>query len=146
MRRRRYIPLPSGEGLGVGRSQERCCERRDAVANQTARTLRKNETIEEKRLWKKLRQLRQQGYHFRRQHPIELYIVDFACLSQMLIIEVDGIQHLVAEHMQADAARDARLNWLGWRVLRFSNGDVANTLDGVVLEVLAALGAVAKHE
>ncbi len=116
------------------------------MANQTARKLRKNETIAEKRLWKELRELRRQGYHFRRQHPIEGFIIDFACLSQMLIIEVDGIQHLETEHLKADAARDARLNWLGWRVLRFSNGDVANALDGVVLEVLAALGAVAKQE
>jgi very-short-patch-repair endonuclease len=97
-------------------------------------------------LWKELRKLRARGYHFRRQHPVEVFVVDFACLSQMLIIEVDGIQHLEAEHAKADAARDARLHWLGWRVLRFSNGDVANTLDGIVLEVLAALGAVAKQE
>lgn len=64
----------------------------------------------------------------------------------MLIIEIDGIQHLEAEHLKSDIARDARLHWLGWRVLRITNGDVANTLDGVVLEVLAALGAVAKQE
>jgi very-short-patch-repair endonuclease len=48
------------------------------MANQTARRLRKNETIAEKQLWRELRQLRAQGYHFRRQHPIEGYIVDFA--------------------------------------------------------------------
>mgnify|MGYP003552704541 CR=1 FL=1 len=116
------------------------------MANQTARKLRKNETIAEKRLWREIRELRRQGYHFRRQHPIEGYIVDFACLSQMLIIEVDGIQHLETGHLKTDAARDAHLEWLGWRVLRFTNGDVTNTLDGVVLEVLAALGAVAKLE
>ena len=109
------------------------------MANQTARKLRKNETIAEKRLWRELRELRRQGYHFRRQHPIEGYIVDFACLSQRLIIEVDGIQHLEAEYLKTDAARDTRLQWLGWRVLRFSNGDVANALDGVVLEILADL-------
>ena len=116
------------------------------MANQTARTLRKNQTIAETRLWKELRELRRQGYHFRRQHPIEGFIVDFSCLSQMLIIEVDGIQHLETGHLKSDASRDARLHWLGWRVLRFTNGDVAKTLDGVVLEVLAALGAVAKQE
>ena len=115
------------------------------MANQTARHLRKNETIAEKRLWKELRKLRAQGYHFR-QHPVEGFIVDFACLSQMLIIEVDGIQHLEANVLKTDSARDARLQWAGWRVLRFTNGDVANTLDGAVLEVLAALGAVAKQE
>ena len=116
------------------------------MANQTARHLRKNETIAEKRLWKELRKLRAQGYHFRRQHPVEDFIVDFACLSQMLIIEVDGIQHFETEHLKADAARDARMQWLGWRALRFKNGDVANAVDGVFLEVLAALGAVVKQE
>ncbi|HWE18471.1 MAG TPA: DUF559 domain-containing protein [Hyphomicrobiaceae bacterium] len=45
------------------------------------------------RLWEELRELRRQGYHFRRQAPIEPYIVDFACFSQQLIIEVDGVQH-----------------------------------------------------
>ena len=116
------------------------------MANQTARALRKNETIAEKRLWRELRKLRAQGYHFRRQHPIEGFIVDFACLSQMVIIEVDGIQHLESAHIRADSARDARLRWLGWQVVRFPNGDVSNALDGVVLEVLAVLGAVAKQE
>jgi very-short-patch-repair endonuclease len=116
------------------------------MANQTARRLRKNETIAEKQLWRELRLLRAQGYHFRRQHPIEEYIVDFACLTQMLIIEVDGIQHDTEDGRRNDAARDAKQKWLGFAVLRFTNGDVANTLDGVVLEVLAALGAMAKQE
>lgn len=116
------------------------------MANQIARQLRKTETVAEKRLWQSLKQLRARGYHFRRQHPIEDYIVDFACVSQRLAIEVDGIQHLEVEHVQADAARDAQLQWLGWRVLRFTNGDVANDTDGVMLAVLAALGAVVKYE
>ena len=63
------------------------------MANEMARTLRKNETIAERRLWKELRQLRTQGYHFRRQCPIEGFIVDFACLSHRVIIEVDGYQY-----------------------------------------------------
>ena len=116
------------------------------MANLTARNLRKNQAIAETRLWRELRELRRQGYHFRRQHLNEGFIADFACLSQILFIEVDGIQHMETERLKADAARDARLHWLGWRVLRVSNGDVANTLEGVVLEILAALGAVAKQE
>jgi very-short-patch-repair endonuclease len=64
----------------------------------------------------------------------------------MLIIEVDGIQHDTEDGRRKDMARDAKLKWLGFNILRFTNGDVANTLDGVVLEVLAALGAVAKQE
>lgn len=116
------------------------------MANQIARQLRKTETIAEKRLWQELRKLRTQGYHFRRQHPIEGFIVDFACLAQRLIVEVDGAQHQLAENRTADAARDDRLKWCGYHVLRFGNGDIRERLDGVILEILAALGAVVKQE
>ena len=61
------------------------------MVNKLARHLRKNETIAEKQLWKELRELKRQGYHFRRQAPIDSFIVDFACLSHRLIVEVDGI-------------------------------------------------------
>jgi very-short-patch-repair endonuclease len=116
------------------------------MANETARKLRKATTPAEKRVWNELRKLRHRGYHFRRQHPIEGFVVDFACLSQKLIIEIDGAQHQWAENSRSDASRDARLHWLGYRVLRFGNGDVTDHLNGVLLEVLAALGAVVKQE
>ena len=116
------------------------------MANQTARHLRKNQTIAEVRLWRELRKLRAQGYHFRRQCPIEGYIVDFACLSHRVIIEVDGIQHDTEAGIEADMARDAQLHWQGFNVLRFRNGDVRQYLEGVMLEVLAELGAVVKQE
>jgi very-short-patch-repair endonuclease len=115
------------------------------MANEIARKLRKVPTSAERRLWNELRKLRPTGYHFRRQHPIDGFIVDFACLSQKLIIEVDGAQHQLPANSRSDAGRDARLHWLGYRMLRFGNGDVAH-LDGVVLEILAALGAVVKQE
>jgi len=116
------------------------------MANQRARQLRKNETIAERLLWQELRKLRAQGYHFRRQCPIDGYIVDFACLAQRLIIEVDGFQHFEGEVMKADLSRDAHLRWQGFNILRFANADVKNYRDGVILQVLAALGAVAKVE
>lgn len=116
------------------------------MANQIARQLRKTETIAEKRLWQELRKLRTQGYHFRRQHPIEGFIVDFACVSQRLVVEVDGAQHELPENRTADAARDDRLQWRGYRVLRFGNGDIRDHLDGVILQILAALGAVVKQD
>lgn len=116
------------------------------MANETARKLRKTLTPAERKLWNELRKLRPRGYHFRKQHPIEGFIVDFACLSQKVIIEVDGAQHQWPENSRSDAARDARLHCLGYRVLRFGNGDVTDHLDGVVSEILAALGAVVKQE
>ena len=77
------------------------------MANQIARRLRKHQTVAETNLWRELRKLRHHGYHFRRQVPIASYIVDFACLSQKVIIEVDGIQHDEPKAQAADAARDA---------------------------------------
>jgi very-short-patch-repair endonuclease len=111
-----------------------------------ARQLRKQPTIGETLLWKELRELRRQGYHFRRQVPIDKYIVDFACLSQRLIIEVDGVQHQEPTARAADAARDADLSWRGFTVLRFRNDEVSDAMHGVMLEVLAALGAIEKPE
>jgi very-short-patch-repair endonuclease len=116
------------------------------MANENARQLRKRQTLGEIRLWKELRQLRRQGYHFRRQAPIDKYIVDFACFSQRLVIEVDGVQHQEPANLTADAARDADLSWRGFKVLRFRNDEVRDTMGGVMLEVLAALGAVVKQE
>ncbi len=141
----RAFPSPAGWGLGWGETKSGCSAR-GAMANQLARKLRKTETVAEKRLWQELRKLRARGYHFRRQHPIDFYIVDFAGLSQMLIIEVDGCQHVEAEHATDDSARDRHLRWRGYTILRFNNGDVRDCLDGVMLEVLAALGAVAKSD
>ena len=63
------------------------------MANAIERHLRKHQTVAETRLWRELRKLRLQGYHFRRQAPIARYIVDFACLSQRVIVELDGAQH-----------------------------------------------------
>jgi very-short-patch-repair endonuclease len=114
------------------------------MANAVARQLRKRPTIGEMRLWKELRKLRRQGYHFRRQAPVDK--VDFACFAQRLIIEVDGVQHLEPEAMAADAARDADLSWRGFKVLRFRNDEVRVSMHGAMLEVLAALGAVVKQE
>jgi very-short-patch-repair endonuclease len=116
------------------------------MANETARALRKRQTVAEQKLWKELRTFRRHGYHFRRQVPIEGYIVDFACLSQRLIIEVDGAQHDLPAARSADAARDADLVWRGFKVLRFANWQVSQEVEGVRLEVLGALGAAVKQE
>ena len=112
------------------------------MVNKLARHLRKNQTIAELQLWEQLRDLRPQGYHFRRQAPIDNYIVDFACLSHRIIIEVDGCQHDTMIGQTKDASRDAHLGWRGFTILRFGNGDVSDNIEGVMAEVLAVLGAV----
>ncbi len=110
------------------------------MANEFARRLRKNMTVDELKLWDELRLLRKRGFHFRKQAPLGPYIVDFVCFSAKLVIEVDGVQHNSTAARAKDAVRDAFLAGEGFKVLRFTNGEVTNTLDGVMLEVLEALG------
>jgi len=85
-------------------------------------------------LWFGLRDRRLAGLKFRRQVPIDHYIVDFCCESARLIVEVDGGQH--AERSAEDATRTAALEARGYLVLRFWNNDVRQNIDGV-LEVIA---------
>jgi very-short-patch-repair endonuclease len=76
--------------------------------------------------------------HFRRQHAIGPYIVDFCAPHQKLIIELDGSQHL--EQQEYDAERTAYLKTRGYRILRFWNDEVMKNRDGVWLAILEALG------
>jgi very-short-patch-repair endonuclease len=103
--------------------------------------LRKELTPAEVKLWAYLRAHRFTDAHFRRQHAIGPYIVDFCAPSRKLIIEVDGSQHLDQE--EYDAERTALLAAKGYRVLRFWNSDVMNKITdvmGVVLEELEKSG------
>ncbi|MDO9384142.1 MAG: endonuclease domain-containing protein [Hyphomicrobiaceae bacterium] len=85
--------------------------------------------------------LRPLGYHFRRQVPFDKYIVDFACLSHRLIIEVDGSQHLKETAVAHDAARDDHMRWRGFTVIRFTNAAVLSNTNGAMESVLLELGA-----
>ena len=62
------------------------------------------------------------GYRFRRQHPIGPYFADFACVERCLVVELDGGQHVAGN--EADSRRTVHLKRLGWRVIRFWDGDV----------------------
>lgn len=98
--------------------------------------MRANPTDAERRLWTMLRDRRMPAAKFRRQHVVEPYIVDFACLEHGLIIEADGSQH--ADN-KADLQRDRFLQRSGFRVLRFWNSDVLGNPGGVFELILAAL-------
>jgi very-short-patch-repair endonuclease len=102
------------------------------IANERARTLRKTMTPQEVKLWVQLRQLRPQGLHFRRQAPLEGYILDFVCFQRRLSVEVDGSQHGEEAGLVHDAKRDAHFAALGFLTLRFWNSDIDRNLDGIV--------------
>ena len=109
------------------------------MANERARSLRRNMTDAERRLWRELKGLKQLGFHFRRQVPIDPYIVDFMCFSRRLIIEVDGGQHNWDVNQKRDAIRDGFLNEENFRVLRFWNNDVLQNTEGVMIAIMLEL-------
>jgi very-short-patch-repair endonuclease len=101
-----------------------------------ARSLRREQTPQEARLWALLRSRHFLGYRFRRQVPIGPYIADFVCQGRHLVVELDGSQH--AED-PGDAVRDAELRRRGYRVLRIWNNELTNNSSGVGEAILAAL-------
>ncbi len=104
---------------------------------QNAKTLRCNQTNAESLLWHCLRDKQLDGHKFRRQQPIGPYIVDFACISQKLLIELDGGGH--AERKAHDREREEFLRQRGYRVLRFWNNEVFENCFGVLESIYAAL-------
>jgi ring-1,2-phenylacetyl-CoA epoxidase subunit PaaD len=110
------------------------------MANERARELRRNRTTAERRLWWELRELKQVGFKFRQQVPIDHYIVDFACLSKRFIVEVDGGTHSADEKNARDKRREQYLRGQGFRVLRVWNSEVRENIDGVMDTIVDALG------
>ena len=88
-----------------------------------ARTLRKNQTPEEARLWYQF--LRKYPVRIHRQYVIGRYIVDFYCHKAKLVIELDGSQHCEPEKLEYDRVRTAHLEQDGLYVMRISNKDVS---------------------
>lgn len=101
---------------------------------QRARELRQTQTLYEGILWKLLRDRRLEGYKFRRQHPLDRFVADFACVSAKLILELDGNSH--DDRIEQDAARDEFLRANGWHTLRVRNADLMRDGNGVVLTLL----------
>lgn len=94
-------------------------------------------TLGEARLWSELRQFRRRhGLHVRKQVSIGPYVADFAIQSARLIVEVDGEHHFQPAQMKRDSARDAWLRDAGYRVLRFTTGELEETFEGCVEEIL----------
>ena len=94
--------------------------------------MRKNLTDSEKALWSRLRNKQLLGIQFYRQKPIGEHIVDFFAPREKLVVEVDGSQHMVGDHVQKDRFRDGYLASLGLKVLRFNSREVLKESDAVV--------------
>ncbi|MBX9964135.1 MAG: DUF559 domain-containing protein [Burkholderiales bacterium] len=100
-----------------------------------ARALRADMTDAELLLWRELRHRQIHGARFRRQHPVDRYIVDFACVELRLAVELDGGQH--AERSIEDALRTQRLEETGWQVVRYWNNDVIERRVDVLADIAA---------
>lgn len=124
-------PRPSGERVRVRGTKAQPAQ----IAR--ARTLRRDMTEAENRLWYHLRDRRLLGFKFVRQYPVARYYADFACREAMLVIEADGGQHTP----ERDALRDRTIKAAGYRLLRFWNNDILGNTHGVLEEITRALSS-----
>lgn len=111
-----------------------------------AKDLRYRLTKSEACLWKYVLKGRAlKGYQFRRQRPIDQYIADFVCLPLKLIIEVDGITHTYGEVANSDKVRQAKLESLGFKVIRFEDDEVLTQINRVRESILVAIDEIEQN-
>ena len=106
---------------------------------QIARELRRNQTDDEKVLWRALRGRRFAGFKFRRQHTVGDHILDFYCADAKLAVELDGSQHGHPGGMQRDAEREKFLAEQGIATLRFWNSQWRKNRESCLLEIWNAV-------
>ena len=107
-------------------------ENYDPKLKQPSRQLRNKSTEAEILLWSKIRFRQLKDLLFYRQKPLGGYIVDFYCPKAKLVVEVDGSQHFSKEAIEYDHIRDEFLKNMGLTVIRFTNIDVLENIDGVI--------------
>ncbi len=105
-----------------------------------AAKLREKMTEPEKKLWKYLR-LKPQGFKFRRQHPIGLYVLDFYCHKLRVSIGLDGGYHLTREQREKDQSRTQYLKELGIKEHRFANKEVLQHFEATIESIEKILRA-----
>ena len=118
------MPLQATSVSPLSRVRER--------ARVRARELRKSSPDAELKMWGQLRDRRLAGFKFRRQHPIGRCFADFACVEAKLVVELDGGQHFESDALAADVQRTARLNALGFHVMRFTDREVLTAMPDVL--------------
>ena len=120
--------------------------RYDRNLENSARHLRKNLTDSERVLWSRLRHKQLGHVQFYRQKPIGGHVVDFFAPRAGLVIEVDGSQHMLREHLRRDQKRDAYLTGLGLKVLRFNSRQVLTETEAVLEAISRTLKEQLKSE
>ncbi len=102
---------------------------------QKRRLLRKNFPKAELLVWLKLKGRQFGGRKFRRQYSVGAYVVDFYCPEAKLVVEIDGDSHFQGNAPEYDTMRQKFLEGLGMKVLRFTNTDVFDSLEQVLLVI-----------
>jgi 5-methyltetrahydrofolate--homocysteine methyltransferase len=105
---------------------------RDTNQRESARALRNVPTDAEKRLWHFLCAQKLRGRKFRRQAAVGRYVVDFACFTDKLIVELDGPQYLDPEAVEHDKRRTTWLAARGFHIIRFRNQELDENIGAVV--------------
>jgi len=108
-----------------------------SILKQRARYLRANQTDAEEIFWRSIRARQLENKKFYRQFIVAPYIVDFVCRELMLIIELDGGQHM--DNREQDVYRTRYLQNKGYKVVRFWNNQVINEFDDVLTSLILAL-------
>ena len=100
-----------------------------------ARAMRKDPTRAESELWQRLRGRNLAGLKFRRQVPLNGFILDFVCFEALLVVELDGSQHIGSA---PDIRRDAMLREKGLLTIRFDNDEVDDDIGSVCFRIAGA--------
>ena len=98
--------------------------------------LRNNMTEAEKALWEELKKKEIFKARWKRQHPIDIFVVDFYCHKYKLAIEVDGEIHLKEEIREHDDGRAHDIEKLGIKILRFKNKEIFDDIGTVLSRIL----------
>ena len=102
-----------------------------------AKKLRENQTQAEEKLWLAVKNNQLEGYKFRRQHPLSIYVADFYCHALKLVVEIDGGYHLTEEQQLLDEKRTSDIEFQGLKVIRFTNEEIMLKLPEVIDKIKA---------
>ena len=109
-----------------------------------AKELRSRLTPSEAMLWERLRANKLNDLHFRRQHPVANYILDFYCHEHRLAIELDGKIHDQKDQKERDLGRENNLRALGIHILRFDNDFVIQETTEALRRILITIERIKK--
>ena len=109
------------------------------VETRRARALRRDAPGAERMIWRHLKNRQLGGFKFVRQEPIGPFIADFVCREEKLVVEIDGATHSSEDEIARDARRTAFLERLGYRVVRISNEQAFENVEGALEAILRVL-------